>query len=188
MKTTKTSKNRKSVKNDRKIKTNFEMMKLILPMYQNRLNDQEQLRVLFDQFRNSIFDTTQNKEFKNGFISVEARKAYDAKLPRNHFTSDHIVRRIHGISYLFKVLSDNPRMGFRTFKKHLKEVGQQVLLTQKEHQKVNQLTKGNDKINVEVYTELGIQVVGYNHRGRPKNWELHVKKRVNNIYRRIDLK
>jgi hypothetical protein len=187
MKTTKTPKNRKSVKNDQKIKTNFEMMKLLLPLYHDRLKDQDQLRVFFDQFRNSIFDTTQNKEFKNGFISVEARKAYEAKSPRSHFTSDHIIRRIHGISYLFKVLSENPRMRFSTFKKHLKEVGQQVLLTQKEHQKVNQLTKGNDKTNVEVYAELGIRVVGYNHRGRPKNWELHVKKRVNNIYRRVDL-
>jgi hypothetical protein len=187
MKTTKTPKNRKSVKNDQKIKTNFEMMKLLLPLYHERLKDQDQLRVFFDQFRNSIFDTTQNKEFKNGFISVEARKAYQAKSPRSYFTSDHIIRRIHGVSYLFKVLGENPRMRFSTFKKHLKEVGQQVLLTQKEHQKVNQLTKGNDKTNVEVYAELGIRVVGYNHRGRPKNWELHVKKRVNNIYRRVDL-
>ena len=187
METTKKPKNRKTVKNDQKIKTNFEMMKLLLPMYRNRLDQPEQLRVFYGQFRNSIFDTTNTKEFKIGFISLAARNALASGVSKTNFTSDHVIRRIHGVAYLFHVLNSNPRMGNRTFKKHLKEVGQQVILTHSEHQRVNQLTRGLDKNNVEAYCELGIEVVGYHKKGRPKVWTRYVQNKIMNIYRQLGI-
>ena len=187
METTKKHKNRKTVKNDQKIKTNFEMMKLLLPMYRNRLDQPEQLRVFYGQFRNSIFDTTNTKEFKIGFISLAARNALASGVSKTNFTSDHVIRRIHGVAYLFYVLNSNPNMGYRTFKKHLKEVGQQVLLTHREHQLVNQFTRRTDKNNVEVYNELAIEVVGYHKKGRPKVWTRYVQNKIMNIYRQLGI-
>jgi hypothetical protein len=187
METTKKRKNRGTEKNDQRIKTNFEMMKLLLPMYRDRLNQPEQLRVFYEQFRNSIFDTTNTKEFKIGFISLEARTALENGAIRTNFTSDHVIRRVHGVAYLFHVLNSNPNMGYRTFKKHLKEVGQQVFLTHREHQLVNQFTRRTDKNNVEAYNELGIEVVGYHKKGRPKVWNRHVQNKIMNIYRRLGI-
>lgn len=187
METTKKPKNRKTVKNDQKIKTNFEMMKLLLPMYRDRLDKPEQLRVFYEQFRNSIFDTTKTKEFKIGYISLEARNSLIDGQTKTNFTSDHVIRRVHGVAYLFHVLNSNPNMGIRTFKKHLKEVGQQVILTHNEHQRVNQMTRGVDKTNVDVYNELGIEVVGYHKKGRPKVWSRHVQNKIMNVYRLLGI-
>ena len=187
METTKKLKNRGAEKNNQRIKTNFEMMKLLLPMYQVLLEHPTELRVFFGQFRNGIFDTTTTKEFKNGFISLEARNALVSGESKNNFTSDHVIRRVHGVAYLFHVLNSNPNMGYRTFKKHLKEVGQQVILTQREHKLVNQFTRRTDKNNVEAYNELGIEVVGYHKKGRPKVWNRYVQNKIMNVYRQLGI-
>lgn len=176
---------RKPVVNNQKILMNFRMMKRLVPLYRELLGDPKQLKIFFGQFRNSIFDTTQSKEFKSGFISFRARQA---KLTSNvKLVEDHVVRRIHGVEYLFQLLNEDSRITYRTFKKHLKLVGQKVLLTSEEHKLVNEVTKGNNTPNFEVYKSLNFDIVGTNFRGRTKNWDKFVYTNLLPVYQKLGL-
>lgn len=177
---------RSTKKTDTKIGMNFEMMKKLLPLFNEYKSDGKRLKVFFDQNRNGIFDCTASKEFQNGFISSKAQSLMCEGVKKVNFTKDHVIRRVHGIAYLFEVLNENPDMSLDTFRKHLKLIGQQIVITKEEHDMVIKFTRRNGNRNYHVYSQCDIKIVPSFETGGSSDWNTYVKNNLDPIYQKID--
>jgi hypothetical protein len=143
----------------KKISLTLEIFRSQIDLYSKIMNDADSVNNFMSLNRNPFFDLTNNKFFKTGLLSDEAKKLIKPK----DIVHDHFIQRKKSMKILFNQLLDNPNMDVNEFIIFMKQYSSTVGITKEEHMRVTTIAKGRDEYNFDLYGDCGIVVEGLNH-------------------------